>query len=107
MIVFASLAVHFFTPRPATGGRAEEGLGHRGGAKRTSEPYGGDCGELHDPMIEAGAPSTGSCSCTLNGVCAAPGETIVGDVQWSRHELIYSFFLGELPRTPLRRSSST
>ena len=58
-----------------------------------------------DPMIEADAPSTGRCSCTLNGVCAAPGEDIVGDVQWSRHELIYSAFLGELPRTPYWRSS--
>jgi hypothetical protein len=38
VIVGASLAVHFFSPRPATGGRAEEGLGHRGGAKRRSEP---------------------------------------------------------------------
>jgi hypothetical protein len=45
VIVFASLAVHF-SPLPATEGRAEEGLGHRGGAKRRSEPYGGDCGEL-------------------------------------------------------------
>jgi hypothetical protein len=44
VIVGASLAVHFFAPRPATGGRAEEGLGHRGGAKRRSEPYGGGCG---------------------------------------------------------------
>ena len=77
-------------------GRAEEGLGHRGGAKRRSEPPKvGTCGNS-DPLIEADAPSTGSCSCTLNGVCAAPGEDIVGDVQWSRHELIYSSFLGEL-----------
>jgi len=37
VIVFASLAVHF-SPRPATEGRAEEGLGHRGGAKRRPEP---------------------------------------------------------------------
>ena len=77
-------------------GRAEEGLGHRDGAKRRSEPPKvGTCGNS-DPLIEADAPSTGSCSCTLNGVCAAPGEDIVGDVQWSRHELIYSSFLGEL-----------
>jgi hypothetical protein len=34
VIVGASLAVHFFAPRPATGGRAEEGLGHRGGVLR-------------------------------------------------------------------------
>jgi hypothetical protein len=96
VIVGASLAVHFFSPLPATEGRAEEGLGHRGGAKRRSEPPTvGTCGNS-DPMIEADAPSTGSCSCTLNGVCAAPGEDIVGDVQWSRHELIYSSFLGEL-----------
>src|SRR5215213_6859823 len=105
VIVGASLAVHFFSPLPATEGRAEEGLGHRGGAKRRSEPPTvGTCGNS-DPMIEADAPSTGSCSCTLNGVCAAPGEDIVGDVQWSRHELIYSSFLGELPRTPSRRIS--
>ena len=38
VIVGASVAVHFFSPLTATGGRAEEGLGHRGGAKRTSEP---------------------------------------------------------------------
>jgi hypothetical protein len=37
VIVFASLAVHS-SPLPATEGRAEEGLGHRGGAKRRSEP---------------------------------------------------------------------
>jgi hypothetical protein len=36
----------------------------------------------------------------LNVVCAAPGEDIESDVQWSRHRLIYSSFLGELPRTP-------
>ena len=38
VIVFASLAVHFFSPLPATAGRAEEGLGYRGGAKRRPEP---------------------------------------------------------------------
>src|SRR5688500_9991074 len=107
VIVGASLAIHFFTPRPATGGRAEEGLGHRGGAKRRSEPPTVGIVGNSDPMIEADAPSTGSCSCTLNGVCAAPREDIVGNVQWSRHELIiYSSFLGELPRTLYWRSSA-
>src|SRR5687768_5396819 len=104
VIVGASLAIHFFTPQPATGGRAE-GLGHRGGAKRRSEPPTVGIVGNSDPMIEADAPSTGSCSCTLNGVCAVPGEDIEGDVQWSRHELIYSSFLSELPRTLLWRSS--
>jgi hypothetical protein len=58
-----------------------------------------------DPMIEAGAPSTGCCTCTLYGVLVQPAEDIVGDVQWSRYEPIYSSFLGELRRTPLWRSS--
>src|SRR5215218_2966713 len=58
VIVGASLAVHFFSPRPATGGRAEEGLGHRGGAKRRSEPPTVGVVGNSDPMIEAGAPST-------------------------------------------------
>jgi hypothetical protein len=34
VIVGTSLAVHFFSPRLATGGRAEEGLGPRNGAMR-------------------------------------------------------------------------
>jgi hypothetical protein len=38
VIVFNSVAVHLYSPWPATGGRAEEGLGHRDGAKRRSEP---------------------------------------------------------------------
>jgi hypothetical protein len=67
VIVFASLAVHFFSPRPATGGRAEEGLGHRSGAKRTSESLRWGLSGNSDHMIDAGAPSTGSCSCTLYG----------------------------------------
>src|SRR5215208_1433151 len=58
VIVGASLAVHFFSPRPATEGRAEEGLGHRGGAKRrVGAPYRRVVGNS-DPMREAGAPST-------------------------------------------------
>jgi hypothetical protein len=81
VIVGASVAVHFFSPLPATGGRAEEGLGHRGGAKRTSEPLRWGLWGNSDPIIEADAPSTGSCSCTLNGVCAAPEEDIERDVQ--------------------------
>jgi hypothetical protein len=38
VIVFASVAAHLYSPWSATGGRAEEGLGHRDGAKRRSEP---------------------------------------------------------------------
>jgi hypothetical protein len=55
VIVGASLAIHFFSPRPATGGRAEEDLGHRGGAKRR---VGALLARGLRPMIEAGAPST-------------------------------------------------
>src|SRR5215212_10671961 len=72
VIVGASLAVHFFSPRPATGGRAEEGLGHRGGAKRRiGAPYGGGCGSS-DPMREAGAPSTGKSLACVTKCCARP-----------------------------------
>jgi len=46
VIVGASLAVHFFAPRPATGGRAEEGLGHRGGVSEGRSPTVGVVEEL-------------------------------------------------------------
>jgi hypothetical protein len=55
VIVGASLAIHFFTPRPATGGRAEEGLGHRGEAKRRAGASQQNSGPL--PLFPRGVAS--------------------------------------------------
>src|SRR5215213_6742855 len=67
------------------GARVREGLGNRDGAKRRVGAPRGDCGSS-DPMIEAGAPSTGKSLACVTKCCARPtggshGRTTEGPAQ--------------------------